>query len=375
MKFTDINPLNNSQQSKITKSIISTIQKGDFILGKNVDKFEKKFSEMAKTKYAVGCATGTDALILAVKSLNLKKKHEIIVPGMSYISTGLAASLNNHKIIFAEIDNETGLVSLDSIKKNLTRNTKVVIPVNLYGQKVNIKELRKIVGKKTFIIEDSAQSHFASSCRNCDKQDHENCYKNEKSQNYSDLSCFSFYPAKNLGAYGDGGIIATNNANLYEKLKILRNLGSIKKNVHQYEGLNSRLDTLQASILLEKIKLTPEHNNYRRKISDYYDRELTFISEIQLTDTDPGSSRHLYIIRTKKRDKLLKFMLKNNIKCQLHYPYSLNKTGALKGKFKKTKLPISEKWAKECLSLPVYPYMRMSDAEKVVKNIKKYFKY
>ena len=152
-------------------------------------------------------------------------------------------------------------------------------------------------------------------------------------------------------------------------------LVSIKKNVHQYEGRNSRLDTLQASILLEKIKLTPSHNNYRRKISNFYDNELIFIPEIKLTETDPGSSRHLYVIRTKNRDKLLKFMLKNNIKCQMHYPYSLNKTGALKGKFKKSKLPISEKWSNECLSLPLYPHMKFKDAEFVVKTIKKYFKY
>ena len=375
MKFTDVNPITKSQQNKITKSIIATIKKGDFILGKNVKTFEKKFSSIANTKFAVGCATGTDALILAVKSLNLKKNHEVIVPGMSYISTGLAASLNNLKIVFAEINDQTGLISLDSVKKKLSKNTKVIIPVNLYGQKVNIEKLRRIVGRNVFIIEDTAPSHFASTCKDCQKKDHEFCYKSEISQNYSDLSCFSFYPAKNLGAYGDGGIITTNNLKIYKRLLILRNLGSIKKNVHQYEGLNSRLDTLQASILLEKIKLTPFHNNYRRKISEFYDNELFLISEIKLTQTDPGSSRHLYIIRTKNRDKLLKFMLKNKIKCQLHYPYSLNKTGALKGKFKKTKLPISEKWSKECLSLPIYHHMKFKDAKKVVKTIKKYFKY
>ena len=143
----------------------------------------------------------------------------------------------------------------------------------------------------------------------------------------------------------------------------------------KYEGLNSRLDTLQASILLEKIKFTPLHNNYRRKISDFYDEELSFLEELKLTATDPGSSRHLYVIRTKYRDKLLKFMLKNNISCQLHYPYSLNRVGALKNRVKSLKLPISEKWAKECISLPVYPYMKLQDAQKVVKTIKRFFNY
>ena len=375
MKFTDVNPFTKKQQNQINKSIISTIKKRDFILGENVRKFEKKFSTLSNSRYAIGCATGTDALILALKALNLKKNHEVIIPGMSYISTGLAVALNSIKIVFADIDEETGLMSLESIKKKLSKNTKAVIPVNLYGQKIDVKLLRQIVGRRVFIIEDSAQSHFASTCINCEKNDHALCYKTEKSQKYADLSCYSFYPAKNLGAYGDGGIVTTDNISLYKKICILRNLGSVKKNVHQYEGLNSRLDTLQASILLEKIKYTPLHNNYRRKISDFYDEELAFLDEVKLTTTDPGSSRHLYVIRTKYRDKLIKFMNKNNISCQLHYPYSLNRAGGLKNKVKNTKLPVSEKWAKECLSLPVYPYMKLKDSERVVKTIKRFFNY
>ena len=132
MKFTDVNPFNKKVQKKINNSILNIIKKKDFILGKNVKVFEKKFSKLSGARYAVGCASGTDALLLALKSLNLKKKHEIIIPGMSYISTGLCASLNNSKIIFADIDDETGLISLESIKKNISKNTKLVIPVNLY---------------------------------------------------------------------------------------------------------------------------------------------------------------------------------------------------------------------------------------------------
>ncbi len=374
VKFTEVNPFSRKQQNEINKSIISTVKKKDFILGKNVKKFETKFSAFSNSKYSIGCATGTDALILALKSLNLKKNHEVIIPGMSYISTGLCVALNNLKIVFADIEDETGLISLESIKKKISKNTKVVIPVNLYGQKVDTKSLRKIVGKRIFIIEDSAQSHFASSCNNCKKNDHASCYKKEQSQKFADLSCYSFYPAKNLGAYGDAGIITTNNSNLYRKISILRNLGSVKKNLHQYEGLNSRLDTLQASVLLKKIKYTPLHNNYRRKISEFYDQELAFVDDIKLTTTDPGSSRHLYVIRTKNRDKLLKFMKKNNINCQLHYPYSLNKVAALKNKFKNINLSISEKWAKECISLPLHPYMKIADAKKVILKIKNFFK-
>ena len=373
MKFTDVNPFNRKIQKKINKSILNTVKKGDFILGKNVKKFEKKFSKLSNTKYAIGCATGTDALLLVLKSLNLKKNQEVIIPGMSYISTGLCAALNNNKIVFADIDNATGLISLESVKKKISKNTKVVIPVNLYGQKVNIKLLRKIVGKRVFIIEDSAQSHFASNCKDCNNSNHSLCFKKERSHKYSDFSCYSFYPSKNLGAYGDGGIITTDNINLFKKIFILRNLGSIKKNIHQYEGLNSRLDTLQASVLLEKIKYISNHNEYRRNISEFYDQELAFIDPVKLTETDPGSSRHLYVIRVKDRDKLRRYLIKNKIPVQLHYPYSLNKVGALSKKIKKVKLVNSEKWARECLSLPLYPYMPLNEAKRVVNFIKKFY--
>ena len=245
----------------------------------------------------------------------------------------------------------------------------------MYGQKVNIKLLRKLVGKRVFIIEDSAQSHFSSSCLDCNKKDHHLCFKREKSHKYADLSCYSFYPSKNLGAYGDGGLVTTENSTLYKRLLFLRNLGSIKKNLHQYEGLNSRLDTIQASILLQKLKYTPLLNNYRRKISAFYDEELSYIDKIKLTNTDPGSSRHLYVIRVKDRDKLAKYLRKNKIPVQFHYPYSLNKTGALSKKIKKKRLVNSEKWAMECISLPLNPNMSIKEAKRTVNLIKKYYRY
>ena len=375
INFTDVNPFNNKIQKAINKSILNTIIKKDFILGSNVKKFEDKFSKLSNSKYAIGCATGTDALILSLKSLDLKKDEEVIIPGMSYISTGLCVSLNNNKIVFADIDKKTGLISFESIKKKLSKKTKVIIPVNLYGQKVNIKLLRKIVGRKVFIIEDSAQSHFSSLCHDCKNSDHISCFKSEKSHKYADLSCYSFYPSKNLGAYGDGGMITTENLKFYKKLLILRNLGTIKKNCYQHEGINSRLDTLQASILLQKLKYTPINNNYRRKICAYYDKRLSDINKIRLTITDPGSSRHLYVIRVKNRNRLAKYLKKKNIATQFHYPYSLNRVGALKKKIKNVRLPISENWANECISLPLHPKLGKNHAEYVIKQIKNFFRY
>ena len=178
-----------------------------------------------------------------------------------------------------------------------------------------------------------------------------------------------------MGAYGDGGLVTTENSKIYKRLLVLRNLGSVKKNQHKYEGLNSRLDTIQASVLLEKLKYTPINNNLRRRISEYYDRKLTNIRQIKLTFTDPGSSRHLYVIRVKNRNKLAKYLIKNKIPIQYHYPYCLNKSEALSKKIKNVKLKFSEKWSKECISLPLHPFMSYKDVNRTVNLIKGYFDY
>ena len=365
IKFTEINPIKKFELEQIKKDISKTINKGDFILGQAVSNFEHNFSKISKIKYSVGCASGTDALILALMSLNLKSDDEIIVPGMTYISTGLSVILNNNKLVLVDIDKETGLISLNQIKKKITKKTKAIIPVNLYGQRIDLKRLRKIVGKKIFIVEDSAQSILAFN-------------KNDKklfSNNISDISCYSFYPAKNLGAFGDGGLVATNNPILYKKLLALRNLGSIKKNDHFLIGINSRLDTIQSVVLNKKLKTLLKMNLRRRNIGRLYDKLLKPIREIKLTKTNEGSSRHLYVIRTKKRNKLINFLRNKGISTQMHYPYSLNKLKAFRNKFKKTALKNSELWAKECLSLPIHPNLKKNELLYIVSQIKNFFNY
>ena len=365
ISFSDVNPILNSDKKFIKKSIEKIIDKKNFILGDEVKIFEDNFAKKAKRKYAVGCATGTDALILSLMSLNLKKNDEVIVPGMTYISTGLAVILNNKKLILSDIDLETGLIDINKIKEKITKKTKAIIPVNLYGQKVNLKKLRNVIGKRIHIIEDSAQSHFAFDSN-----------KNKiTSTNISIASCYSFYPAKNLGAYGDGGIITTNDKYTYKRLLALRNLGSVQKYKHYVIGMNSRLDTVQAVVLNHKLKSIFKLNNIRRKLGLRYDKLLNSVKGVKITKTNKGSSRHLYVIRTKKRDNLIKYLLKKKISCQIHYPYSLNKLEAFKNKTKKISLQNSELWAAECLSLPMHPNMTFHEVDKVVKEIKNYFKY
>ena len=375
INFTNVNPVNSKDNSLIRNEIKKIINNNDFILGRVVKKFEDNFSKLSQINYSVGCASGTDALILSLKSLNLKKHHEVIVPAMTYISTGLSVLLNNNKLVYADIENDTGLISINSIIKNITKNTKAVIPVNLYGQKIDLKKLRNSVSKKIFIIEDSAQSHFAYSCFNCNDKKINNCCKKEKNDRYADISCYSFYPAKNLGAYGDAGLVATKNKKIYKKLLSLRNLGSVKKHKHDILGMNSRLDTIQAAVLNIKLKSVLKANENRRNIAKIYDEKLNTIKQIKITKTNPGSSRHLYVIRTKYRDKLVKYLLNKKISSQIHYPYSLNRLKPfIKYANKNRNLKNSEKWSKECLSLPIYSGLKSSKINLVVKEIKNFFK-
>ena len=375
IKFTDVNPLKSTDLSIIKKEIFNTIKAKNFILGRDVKKFENNFSKLSQIKYSASCGSGTDALILALKSLDIKSTEEVIVPAMTYISTGLSVLLNNNKLVYADNDSQTVLISFDSIIKNINKKTKVVIPVNMYGQKVDLKRLRKKIGKKIFIIEDSAQSHFAFSCFNCPGGKTNNCCQEERNDQYADISCYSFYPAKNLGAYGDGGLVATKNKKIYRKLLSLRNLGSTKKHEHTILGMNSRLDTIQAAVLNIKLKSVLKANENRRNIAKIYDEKLNTIKQIKITKTNPGSSRHLYVIRTKYRDKLVKYLLNKKISCQIHYPYSLNRLKPfIKYANKNRNLKNSEKWSKECLSLPIYPGLKSSEINLVVKEIKNFFK-
>ena len=374
INFTHVNPIRSKEIFLIKKEISKIINKKNFILGEEVKKFENNFSKLSKIKYSVGCASGTDALILALKSLELKSSDEVIVPAMTYISTGLSVLTNNNKLVYADINNDTGLISIDDIIKKITKKTKVIIPVNLYGQKVDLKKLRSRIGSKIFIVEDSAQSHFAFSCFNCPNKDKKKCCLKERNDRYADMSCFSFYPAKNIGAFGDAGLVSTNNKKLYKKLLSLRNLGSIKKHEHNHLGINSRLDTIQAAVLNTKLSSILKLNNIRRKLALLYDEKLKTVPEIKITKTKPGSTRHLYIIRTKKRDALMKHLLNKNILCQIHYPYALNKLKPfIKFNKKKKFIKNSEKWSNECLSLPMHPELKIKEINKVAKEIKNFF--
>ena len=354
IKFLDI----TKQDKKIHKLIFNDIKriiiKNNFILGDEVFKFESAFAKYCNTKYAVSCANGTDALTIALKVLNLPKNSEVIIPAMTYCSTAFAVINAGLKPILADIKNGTPTISCEEIKKKITKNTRVIMPVHLYGSVARIDDIKKIIkNKKIFLIDDCSQAHGA-------------IYNGKKVGSLGDISCFSLYPGKNLGAYGDAGVITTNNKTLYNKIKNFRNLGSDTKFIHTQVGFNSRLDTIQAAILLRKIKFLDANNKKRKFIAKFYNENLKN-NKISKLSYSKNCVYHQFVILTKYRNKLTNLMKKNLIPFGFHYPSSINQIDSLKSNFKKMKFPLSEKIANEGISLPIDPNLSKANLIKIVR--------
>ena len=356
IKFLDL----KKQDRKIHNFILSDIKKiinnNNFILGKYVYSFEEKFAKFCNAKYAISCANGTDALTLALKSLDLPKNSEVIIPAMTYCSTAFSVINANLKPILADIDYLQPSISLKEIKKKITKKTKVIMPVHLYGSVVNINTIRKIIkNKKILIIDDCAQAHGSK-------------LNSKKIGSIADISCFSFYPGKNLGAYGDAGIITTNSKFYKDKIKSLRNLGSIKKFIHNNIGINSRMDSIQAAVLTRKLPFLNSNNKKRVKIANIYKNKINNSKIIKLKYSE-NCVFHQYVILCKKRKNLIRLLKKNKIEFSFHYPYPIHKIEALKENFKKKKFLNAERLAKEGLSLPIDPNLSNSNLNKIIKTL------
>ena len=361
MKFIDFNyqkKLNNIHFKNLKKNFSRT----NFILGKEVDVFENAFAKFSNSRYAVGTSSGTDALFLALKCLNLKKNDEVIVPAHTFIATALSVFHANCKIILCDIDPKTLLIDTKKISKLITNKTKAIIPVHLYGMGVDIIQIKKIIGKrKIFIVEDSSQAHGL------------NHYSNKVFK--GDMSIFSLYPGKNLGANGDAGIIITNNKVYYKKLKMLRNWGGVKKYQHSIIGYNMRMDTIQATILNEKLKKLKKWTSDRKKIAKFYNKKLSKIKSLNISHNFKNDHVfHLYVIICNRRDKLQKYLKSKNIETIIHYPKPIHKHLAFKDEiFFKKKFKIAEKISNECLSIPIYPGMKKNLQNKLILELSNFF--
>ena len=363
LKFLDLKHQNKKIEKKIFTSIKNNIENSSFIGGKDLSEFQKEFANFLKIKFCLGVANGTDALEIAIKALNLKKNSEIIVPANTWISTAEAVLNNNLKVRFVDVD-ETHNICVEDLKKKINKKTSAIIVVHLYGNPANLDEIIKLKKKyRLKVIEDCAQAHGAE-------------YKGKKISTFGDIGTFSFFPSKNLGCYGDGGCIVTNQKKLIINMKKIANHGGLKKNKHEIVGRNSRLDNIQAGILREKLKKLNQWIDIRNKQANLYFKYLSDLKKISLIKIleKTKSSFHLMVIKTYKRNELKKFLDNNGISTSIHYPLSLPETPIFKkDHYKNCKKMKSIKFSKQILSLPIGEHLSLKDIKYICNKIKSFF--
>jgi dTDP-4-amino-4,6-dideoxygalactose transaminase len=363
IKFLDLKATYDELSHEIDDAVKNITSSGWYIGGNSLESFEENFAKYSGAKYAIGVGNGLDALILSLRALGIKDGDEIIVPSNTYIATWLAVSAVGAIPVPVEPDNDTYNISIDNIKKHITKKTKAIIPVHLYGHPVDADPIEEYVkDKDIFILLDAAQAHGAK-------------YKGKPIGGIGNATAWSFYPGKNLGAIGDAGAITTNSLELANDLRSLRNYGSKIKYVNDQIGYNSRLDSIQAAILDVKLKYLDEWNARRNLISKFYSDNLQDMNII-IPETKEWAHHawHLYVIRVEKREKLIEFLLEKNIQTLIHYPIPSHMQTAYKNNYKHVgPLPVAEKMADEVLSIPMGPHLSMSDAEKVLSSIKEFF--
>lgn len=339
----DLKAQYRSIESEIQAAISNVLQRGDFILGEDLNRFEADFAQYCNTEHCIGCGSGTDALHLACRALDIGAGDEVIMPAFTFIATALGITLSGAKPVLVDVDPKTALIDPEKVEAAITPKTCAIMPVHLYGQCVDMAPLTELAQKHNLaIIEDAAQAHGAT-------------YNGKRVGGLGDIGCFSFYPGKNLGAYGDGGAITTSDPKLADKLRLLRNWGSRKKYHHEEPGLNSRLDTMQAAILRVKLSHLDSWNKRRRELASEYSRVLQEIPGVELTQTKGDSVYHLYVIRLDERDAALEKLQNAGIHAGIHYPFAVHELNAYKWLgYEPGRFPVAESWARRCLSLPLY---------------------
>ena len=357
IEFLDLKKINSRYEKEINEACRRVLASGWYILGNEVDAFEKEFAYYCGVKHCIGVGNGLDALHLILLGYGIGEDDEVIVPSNTYIATWLAVSYAGATPIPVEPDIRSYNIDPSKIEEKITSKTKAIIPVHLYGQSADMDKINYIAKKYNLkVIEDSAQAHGA-------------LYKRKKTGSLGDASGFSFYPTKNLGASGDGGAVTTNDSDLAQKIRILRNYGSEKKYYNEVKGYNSRLDELQAAILRVKLRYLDKDNKKRQEVAKFY---LQNISKKDITlPYVPDYAEpvwHLFVICYQYRDKLRKYLTDNEIQTLIHYPVPPHKQKAYK-KFNSLSFPISEKIHNEVLSLPISPIIQINEAKKIEISI------
>jgi len=362
--FLNLKQLNEPFENDFEHAYRGFIQSGWYILGERLSAFEKEYSDFNNVQHTIGVANGLDALILSLKALNIGSGDEVLVPSNTYIASWLAISYLGAKLVPVEPRIKTYNINPELIEAAITPKTKAIMPVHLYGQICEMEEIMKIAKKHNlYVIEDNAQSQGA-------------CYKGKVSGSWGHCNGTSFYPGKNLGALGDGGAVTTNDADLARIVSVNRNYGSEKKYYNEVKGINSRLDELQASFLSIKLKQLNRDNFKRVEVARLYSELLEGVGDLILPELAANASSvyHLYVIRTKKRDKLQAYLAKNGIGTMIHYPVPPHLQQAyIDLGYKKGDFPIAEEIAQTCLSLPIWPGMTKTMVKDISVQIKSFF--
>ena len=348
-------------KDKIDANLQKILNKSNYILGEEVAILEKELENFTGAKYAITCSSGTDALLLALMAIDIQPGDEVITSPFTWISTGEMIALLKAKPVFVDIESSSYNIDANLVEKAITKKTKAIMPVSLYGQPADMDVIQSIADKYNLkIIIDGAQS-FGST------------YNNKTDSNLGDISITSFYPSKPLGCYGDGGAVFTNNNDYAKKLKMLRVHGQTERNYHKYIGIGGRMDTIQAAILLAKLEYFSQEIKDRQKIAEYYTASLSDILQTPTIKTNKTSVWAQYTVRVKDRDKIQNKLKKKGIPTTVFYPIPLHLQECFKYlNYKKGDFIISEKVSNEVISLPMNPFLTRDQINFVTSSIKEY---
>lgn len=362
INFLDMKPMHDKIKNEIMEAIERVYDSGWYILGKEVELFEEEFAKYSGTKYCVGVGSGLGALELILKGYDIGEGDEVIIPANTFIATALAVSYAGATPVLVDVDEKTYNINPELIESAITDKTKAIMPVHLYGHPCDMDPIVEIAKKHNLkVIEDSSQAQGA-------------LYKGRMVGSLGDASGMSLFPVKNMGALGDAGVVTTDDKELADKIKILRNYGSSKKYYNEYKGYNCKLDEIQAAILRVKLKYIDEWNEYRQNIASEYLKNIKN-DKIMLPSILEGANHvwHRFVIRTKDRDGLQKYLEEHGIQAMPHYPVPIHKQEAYTElSYLIGTLPITEHISDEILSLPLYQYMNEDDVNKIINKLNLY---
>lgn len=360
INFIDLKAQYNEYKEEINKEVLEVFSTAQFIGGEKLNSLENNLAKFTGSKYAIGCSSGTDALLLSLMALDIGAGDEVITTPFTFIATAEVIALLGAKAVFVDIDEKSYNIDASKIESVITDKTKAIMPVSLYGQCADMDSINEIASRYNLpVIEDACQSFGAT-------------YKGKKSCNLSTIGCTSFFPSKPLGAYGDGGAIFTNDEELATKMRMLLNHGQNERYKHKYVGINGRLDAVQAAILNVKLKHFDKEVQTRAQIGNRYNELLEDANVITPSIQSENTSVYAqYSIRVQDRDSVIEKLTKDEIPTAVHYPVPLHIQEVFKNlEYKKGDFPVSEQISSQIMSLPMSPYLTQEEQDFIVQSIK-----